>query len=436
MGDHSSVDTAEGARVTTMAPGEPPDMQKGRIGQRLRSRWTVLLLVCAIAVLAYGFAAAYNYFAIRESTDDAQIDGHINPVASRVTGTVLTVNVLENQHVEEGTLLVQIDPKDYQVALAKARADLAAAEAVSQGAQTQIPVASTTTTSQTSTAEAALKRVEASRAAAQRDVAAARAKLALSQAHLRQAEVNFIRALHDLERIKLLVAKDEVSQQQYDAAFTIAESTRAARESEEAAVKEAEESIGAAEARVLQANGAVLEAQSALTATQIGPQQVIITRARAATAEAQVLQARAALEQAQLNVNYASVTAPVSGVISKKNVETGQILQAGQPILAIVPLDDVWITANFKESQLRKMRPGQSVAVTVDAYGGRQYTGHIDSIAAATGARFSLFPPENGTGNYVKVVQRVPVKILLQQNQDPEHLLRPGMSVIVTVTTH
>jgi membrane fusion protein (multidrug efflux system) len=433
MADGPIIDTgAELKGEGTSAHRSPPSRKPG-FGQHFRRPWVLLCVVGAIFGISAAINWSYNYFAVRETTDDAQIDGHINPVASRVAGTVLKVNVLENQYVRAGTLLAQIDPKDYQVALAKARADLAAAEAVAQGAQTQIPVASANTTSQTSTADAALKRVEASRAAAQKDVAGTRAKLTLAQAHLRQADVNYIRAIHDLDRMKQLITKDEVSQQQYDTAFAIAESMRAARESEEAAIKEAEESIGAAEARVLQANGAVLEAQAAVIAAQTGPQQMTITRARAATAEAQVLQARAATEQAQLNIDYTSVLAPVDGIVSKKNIEIGQILQAGQPILAIVPLEDVWVTANFKESQLRKMRPGQAVTISVDAYGGRKYTGHIDSIAAATGARFSLFPPENATGNYVKVVQRVPVKILIEKNQDPEHILRPGMSVDVTV---
>jgi membrane fusion protein (multidrug efflux system) len=435
MEDSSSIETEEIDYLEEKSSNSTTGLRYKGITRPFSRPWAKWLLVAALAAIAIGTLMAFNYFAIRESTDDAQIDGHINPVASRVGGTVLQVYVLENQQVKAGTLLVQLDSKDYLVALDKAKADLAAAEAAAQGAQVQIPVTHTTTTSQINTAAGALKRAQGSQAAAQKDVAAARAKLALSQARMRQADVNYTRAIQDLDRMKQLIAKDEVSQQQYDTAFAVAESMRATRESEEAAIREAEASVGAAQARVLQAEGVVLEAEAAVSAAQTAPQQVTVTRSRAATAEAQVLLAKAAVEQAQLNVAYTSITAPVDGIVSKKNVEVGQILQPGQPILAIVPLEDVWVTANFKETQLKKMRPGQAAQVSVDAFGGRRYTGHVDSIAAATGARFSLFPPENATGNYVKVVQRVPVKILIERDEDPDHVLRPGMSVEVTVLT-
>jgi membrane fusion protein (multidrug efflux system) len=210
---------------------------------------------------------------------------------------------------------------------------------------------------------------------------------------------------------------------------------RAAQDSAQAAVGEAQKAIEAAQARVAQARHAIPEAQAGLDTANTAPHQTAITRDRAESAAARVQVARANLEQAELNLNYTVVRAPVNGIVSMKTVEVGQIVQPGQPLLALVPLDDIWVKANFKESQLKGMRTGQSAEISVDAYGGRTYQGHVESIAAATGERFSLLPPENATGNYVKVVQRVPVKIVFEKGQDPEHLLRPGLSVVPTVLT-
>ncbi|PYQ12787.1 MAG: HlyD family secretion protein [Acidobacteria bacterium] len=366
-----------------------------------RARWIGLGVIVAAVVAGL----VWRHYAGRESTDDAQIDGHIVPVAARVGGTVQTVAVADNQFVDAGTLLVQLDPRDYQVAFDHARADLLEAEASAQAARTTVPVTSTTAASQVSGAES--------------DIGTARARVRSAQAQLQDAQAKERKAEQDLARIKTLHAKDEVSQQEYDAAAVAAESGRAARESAQATVKEAEEGVGSAAARLSEAKTA--------------PQQVGIMRARAASAEAKVVQARATLARAQLELEYATVKAPAAGIVSKKTVEVGQVIQPGQPLLAIVPLDDIWVTANFKESQLREIRPGQRAVVAVDAYGGRSYQGRVDSIAPATGARFSLLPPENATGNYVKVVQRVPVKIVFDKGQDSEHLLRPGMSVVPTV---
>jgi membrane fusion protein, multidrug efflux system len=366
-----------------------------------RGRWIALGAAIALAAAA----AAWWHYSGRESTDDAQIDGHIVPVSPRVRGTVQAVKVADNQFVEAGTVLVELDPRDYQVALERARADLAEAEASAQAARTNVPVTSTTTASQLSGAHG--------------ETASAQARLRSAQARLKDAQAREGQAEQDLARMKALLAKDEVSRQEYDAASVAAESTRAAREAAQAAVKEAEEGIGIADARLAEARTA--------------PQQVGIMRAHAASAEAKVVQARAALAQAQLELDYTTLKAPAAGIVSKKTVEVGQVVQAGQPLLALVPLHDIWVTANFKESQLGKIRPGQRAVVSVDAYGGREYRGRVDSIAPATGARFSLLPPENATGNYVKVVQRVPVKIVFDEGQDSEHVLRPGMSVVPTV---
>jgi membrane fusion protein, multidrug efflux system len=226
-----------------------------------------------------------------------------------------------------------------------------------------------------------------------------------------------------------------VSQQQFDAAQAAADSARAATDSARSQVREAELGIGVAESRLAQAQAGEQQAHAELSTAQTAPEQVAATRARASAAEARVLQARAALKQAELNREYATVRAPAAGVVSRKTVEVGQVVQTGQPLMALISLDRPWITANFKETQLADMRPGQPATIEVDAYGGREFKGHVESVAAATGARFSLLPPDNATGNYVKVVQRVPVKIAIDEGQDPEHLLRPGMSVVPTVYT-
>jgi membrane fusion protein (multidrug efflux system) len=300
---------------------------------------------------------------------------------------------------------VRIDPRDYQVALDRARADLAEAEASAQAARTTVPVTSTSAASQVSTSESG--------------VGTAHARLRAARAQLEDARAREKKAEQDLARLKTLLAKDEVSRQEYDTAALAFESSRTAHEAAQAAVREAEEAVTAATAHLAEANTA--------------PQQVGIMRARAASAEAKVVQARTTLARAQLDLDYTRVIAPASGTVSKKSIEVGQVVQRGQPLLAIVPLDDIWVTANFKESQLQKIRPGQRAEVSVDAYGGRRYQGRVESISPATGARFSLLPPENATGNYVKVVQRVPVRIVFEKGQDSEHVLRPGMSVVPTV---
>ncbi len=368
-----------------------------------RAKWVLLLIL--IVILAAGLWV-WHYYSIRESTDDAQIDGYIYPVSSRVAGTAIQVNVDNNMYVDKGAVLVQLDPTDYQVALQRAEADLADAEASAAAARTGVPITQTGSASQLNVAKANL-------AAAQREQDAARARLADAQARYNKAQ-------SDYRRMQQLIARDEISQQQYDAAVAMEQAAAATVDAERA-------NVAAAQSRVAQADAQVRAAETA-------PQQVAVTRSRASAAEAAVMRAKAAVAQAQLNLQYTTIRAPVSGIISQRNVDPGQVVQAGQPLFGIVDIDNIWVTANFKETQLKNVRPGQPTKISVDAYG-HTYSGHVDSIGGATGARFSLLPPENATGNYVKVVQRVPVKILFDKGQDPHHLLRPGMSVVPTVLT-
>jgi membrane fusion protein, multidrug efflux system len=369
----------------------------------------------------------------RESTDDAQVDAHLTQMSARVGGTVTKVAVDDNQLVEAGALLVQLDPSDYQVAVDKAKAELADAEANALAAQSSVPITSTTTTSNVTTARGGITQAQSSVAASEKEIEAARARIVSAQAKLREAEANAAKSARDVERLRGLLAKDEVSQQMFDATSATAEAQKATVDSSRSQVAEAEAGLRVAESKLAQAHASEQQANAELQTAQTGPSQVTATKARAAAAEAHAQQARATLAQAELNLKYTTVTAPVRGIVSKKGVNVGQVVAAGQPLFAIVQIDDVWVTANFKETQLKEMRPGQRAVVSVDAYGGKDFTGKVDSISGATGARFSLLPPENATGNFVKVVQRVPVKIVLDPGQDPDHRLRPGMSVTPTV---
>ena len=388
----------------------------------------VIVAVVAIGVWLWRTAG-------RETTDDAQVDAHVSQISARVGGTVVRVLVKDNQPAEADTTLVEIDPRDYQIAVDKARAELADALAAAKAARSNVPITSTAAAGNLTTAEGSIQLTRAAAEEAEKAVEAARARLSAALSRVREVEANASRTARDVERLKGLLAKDEVSQQQYEAAVAAADALRAALDGAKSQVTEAEAGVRVAESRLVQAQAGEPPAQAALRSAQTAPDQVSAIEAHAAAADAHAQQARAALAQAELNLEHATVKAPIKGLISRKSVEVGQSVQVGQPLMAIIPLDEVWVTANFKETQLQHMRPGQRATLTVDAYGGREFNGHVDSIAAATGARFSLLPPENATGNYVKVVQRVPVKIVLDPGQDPEHLLVPGLSVEPTVYT-
>ena len=395
----------------------------------------VPILIGAVVVIAVGIGIWFWMTAGQESTDDAQVEAHVTPVAARVGGTILSVPAPDNQLVEAGALLAQIDPRDYEVALARAEAELANAEAESAAAQANVPITSATANGNVSNAKGGVAQAQAGIAEAEQGLEGAKARLATAQARLREQQANAAKAARDVERLQPLLAKQEIPQQQYDAATADAEAKRAATDSAQAQVQEAESAIKVAQSRLVQAQAGHDQAVAGLQQAQTAPEQVSAIRARAASAAARVKQAQAAVRQAQLNLEYAAVKAPVKGTVSKKTVEPGQVVQPGQPLMTIIPLERVWVTANFKETQLADVRPGQRVKVKVDAYGGREFNGKVDSIAAATGARFSLLPPDNATGNFVKVVQRVPVKIVLDEGQDNEHVLRPGMSVTPTIFT-
>jgi membrane fusion protein (multidrug efflux system) len=391
----------------------------------------------AVAVLLVAVAVGYWFWVTlgRESTDDAQVDARVTQIAARVGGTVLSVAIKDNQPVEAGMVLVEIDPRDYKVAAENARAELADAEGAVVAAQSNTSITSTTAAGNVTTAQGSVEQAQGAADAALKEIEAARARLTTARARQREADANATKASRDVERLRGLLAKDEVSQQQFDAVAAAAEAQRAAADSARSQVAEAEAGIRVAESRLVQARAGEQQARASLSGTETVPDQIKAMKARTASAQAHVEQAKASLAQAELNLQYTVIKAPATGVAARKSVNPGQVVQPGQPLLAVVEVGDVWITANFKETQLTSMRPGQRATVDVDAYGDKTLKGHVDSIAPATGARFSLLPPENATGNFVKVVQRVPVKIVLDAGQDPEHLLRPGMSVVPRVFT-
>jgi membrane fusion protein (multidrug efflux system) len=399
--------------------------------QSSRVRAIVAVVLAAVA----GIGIWLWVTAGRESTDDAQIDAHVTQIAARVGGTVQAVYVDDNRRVDAGATLVEIDPRDYQVALEKARAALADAEAAAAAAQSGVPITTQSATSNLTSARGSVEQATSAVASAQKQVEAAHARVAAAQAKLREQEATSAKATRDVERLRGLLAKDEISQQQFDAASAAADAARAAADSARAQVTEAEAGVLVSESALAQARAGHQQADAVLRAALTAPDQVKQISARAAAANAQAKQAKAALDQADLNLQYATIKAPVAGFVSRKSVEVGQVVQASQPLMAVIPLENVWVTANFKETQLQNMRPGQRAIIKVDAYRGKSFTGRVDSIAAATGARFSMLPPENATGNYVKVVQRIPVKIVLDAGQDPDRQLRPGMSVEPTVYT-
>jgi membrane fusion protein (multidrug efflux system) len=353
-----------------------------------------------------------------ESTDDAQVNGHIMPLSARISGYVLEVPVIEGQLVHAGDVLVTIDPKDYKIALEQARATFEDAQASAASSRFNIPITSVTTRSNVDSASTAVANAEAGSRAAEQNFESAKAVL-------EQAEANAARTDADLVRYEQLVAKDDISRQLYDQAVAAAKANRSG-------VVSGRANVQAAEQAVRQAEGKLLQARADLRSAQTAPQQISMTVAKADAADAQARERKAQLDQADLNLSYTVIRSPVTGIIGKKTVEIGQNVSIGQELVEVVPLDDIWVTANFKETQLAHMRPGQPVEIKVDAYG-RTWKARVTNMGAGAGSVFSLLPPENATGNYVKVVQRVPVRLDFDRSAgsdfNTEGLLKPGLSV-------
>jgi membrane fusion protein (multidrug efflux system) len=415
MAENTQVESAAPPSETTSrqpTPAAPPPTARASNYLRERPRARMFVIIAVIVVIVGGILA-WRYFSSYESTDDAEVDGHLMPVSARIGGYVAKVNIDDNQQVKSGYVMVEIDPRDYQVAVDQAAAAAADASATAQSEDINVPVTGVSTASQISSSEADVSNAQAGIGAAQQNSEAA-------QAQLLQAQANDVKAQNDLARYKQLVDKQEISQQLYDQAV-------AAAAAGDAGVAAAKASAAAAAQQVTQAQSRLEAARAAWRTSQTGPRQVAATEAKAKSAAANAEAKEAALEQAKLNLTYTNIVAPATGIVTK-NVEVGMNVQPGQQLASVVPLDDIWVTANFKETQLKYMKVGQKAEIKADV-NGRTYKGHVDSIAGSSGARLSLLPPENATGNYVKVVQRVPVKIVLDPGENSDHSLRLGMSV-------
>jgi membrane fusion protein (multidrug efflux system) len=389
---------------------ESSEQPKQKSGKRF-------IIIGVVAVLVVGALLFWWRSTFYEDTDDAQINGHLIQISSRIAGQVIKIYVDENQEVKAGDPICDLDPKDFQVAVQQDEANLQAAEAAYESAKVNVPITGISTGS---TLRSTFSDVEG----AQAQVAASRQQLTGAVAQIAQADANYTKAKLDLERYKPLVEKDVISKQQFDQAVATADADKAALDNAKANEAAARDQVRVSEERVKQAQA---QHENALSA----PQQIAAQKARADQAAAQVEQAKAQLEQAKLNLSYTKIIAPEAGIITRKSVEINQNVSVGQNLMTLVSLDDIWITANFKETQLRSMRAGQTGEISVDAYGGRKYDVKVTQIGGATGSVLSLFPPENATGNYVKVVQRVPVRLDLTDPKDEnkDHLLRPGLSV-------
>jgi membrane fusion protein (multidrug efflux system) len=423
-GKHTAVVTGESSPTGERSKTLVSDSEKGGT-QVSRTRRTLqdhprkalagfIILLVVVAVAVHFIRDAFVF----ESTDDAQVDGHIMPLSARISGYVLKVPVMEGQLVQAGDVLVTIDPQDYQISVNQAQAALADALASAASSRYNIPITSITAHNNMESAGTAVINAQAGLKAAEQNFESAKAAL-------EQAEANSTKSNADLARYEKLVAKEEISRQQYDAVVAAAAANKAAVASATALAHSAEQAVR-------QAQGKLLQSSDDLRSAQTAPQQVSLIRARADAADAQVLQRKAQLAQTELNLGYTVIRSPVPGIVGKKSVEVGQNVSIGQELVEVVPLADVWVTANFKETQLDHMRPGQTVEIKLDAYG-RTWKAHVTNIGGGTGSVFSLLPPENATGNYVKVVQRVPVRIDFERAPGEEFnadgLLKPGLSV-------
>ena len=415
-----AVDELQQASPTRRAdpggkPNDPTDTGSNAEGRRR----TLLFAAVVACVILVGAVSFWLYSRTYESTDDAQVDGHLNGITARIDGDVIRVHVEENQSVKAGDLLVELDPRDYEVALEQAQAQLLKAQAGERAENPNLPITETVSETTVSTSKSEVANAEAALAAAERDQLGA-------QSRLLEVQANNAKAQADVTRYKALVDKDEVSRSDYDQVVAnskaFAASVDSARASAEAALKVVD-----------QRRAQLDQARSMMESARVNaPHQVAISRANLQSKQADVQAMRAQLDRAKLDVSYCKITAPVAGVISKRTAEVGQHVGKGERLVTLADLGDLWVTANFKESQLRQMHPGQSVRISVDAFD-QDFDGTLEAMPGSTGSVTSLLPPENATGNYVKVVQRLPVRIRFNPGQQGLDRLRPGMSVVPKV---
>ncbi len=391
----------------------PQENKKPMDPAKKRKRLFLIATLAVIVLIGIGiwWLISRNY----EDTDDAQVNGHINPISARVAGTIIGVSVENNRQVKAGEPLVDLDPSDYQVALTQAKAGYDQAQAQSTAEKPNLPITVVTNATDESTGAAEVTAAQAALAAAQYDYDNASAKLVSSEA-------NNVKAQSDLKRYAMLIQKQEVAQSEYDQYLAAATAQKATVDADKA-------SLAAAAQTVDQRRAQLGEQQDKLNQiVKNASRQISIRNATIQSRQASAESSAAQLEQAKLNLTYTRIVSPVNGIVTERSAEVGAQISAGQQLMMIVQTDDLWVTADFKETQLRRMRKGQSVRIHVDALD-EDFDGYVENMPAATGDRTSVLPPENATGNYVKVIQRLPVRIGFKPNQRDLTRLRPGMSV-------
>lgn len=460
-----AVEESETAPEVAHTPQIEPEITEP--APKKKNRKPIIFAVAGIGIVAassFGYRY-WSYASTHEETDNAQVAGHVHQVSTRINGTVSEVSVNDNQQVKQGQLLVKLDPSDLQVKALQAEAALESAKRQANAAQSNISLASETAAAKTtqaqgdisgsvasiSTAQAAVKEAQSGIPAAQAAVAEAQAGIPAAQAQVAQADANLQKAQTDYNRYQTLASQGAVPRQQLDsakAAYDVAQAQKNVAlqgvQQAQARVAQANEGVAKAQSRLAQAQEGVTSAQAKLAQSKGGLQQATasgqqteVNRAQYAAAQSAIAQAEASLKDAQLQLSYTNIVAPASGRVGRKTVEVGQRVQPGSPLLAIVETN-YWITANFKETQLQGVKPGQEVEITLDAFPGKKFAGRVDSISPASGAQFSLLPPDNATGNFTKVVQRIPVKVIFDSKsiQGYESRITPGMSAKVSVAYH
>ncbi len=411
MAENQTTEKAEEKEQQKPADEHKEEEEKKKKPHPLRKA----IIIVAVAVVAIGGVIFWLHSRHFESTDDAYVDAHISGIAARIAGTVTAVYVEENQFVKVNEVLVDLDPRDLKVALEQARSQLSQAQEQIHAQQPNIPVTTVTNQTQIATTSSEVSSAEAGLAAAERDYEAALAKI-------EEAEANSAKAQADVARYRPLAEKDEVPREQFDQVVANAKSLAATVVASQKSAASALKQVDQRRAQVTEARRRAEEAQ------QNAPRQLAIQRANVLTRESSAESARAQVDQAELNLSYCKIASPVDGIVAKRTAEIGQHVTPGQQVMLVTQLNDLWVTANFRETQLRRMHPQQSVRVHVDAING-DFDAFIESMPGATGSVTSLLPPENATGNFVKVVQRLPVRIRFKKNQSGLERLRPGMSV-------
>ena len=420
----------------TTIPPETQAKKKSKVSsasKMLPSGKSMIILIGLSAVAILGGALWWLHLSQYEQTDDAMLEGHVHPISAKVGGTIEQVLVEDNAQVQQGQLLAVIDPKDYKVALSQAEHNLENAKAQAKTAFNNIAYTQKQANSQVTQAQGTITASESGIIQARQTVSEVDSAVSQARHMLQEQEVNYQKALSDYNRYKA-VDPEAISALQLDTAAATLKNAQAARDAAKASLAQTQARLAQTRSSVKSSISKLTQSKGVVQSAQAQALQVDVVKSQYESARAAVDVAEDAVRQAKLNLSYTQIVAPASGRIGKKTLEVGQRVQAGEPLMSVVN-PQVWVVANYKETQLERMRPGQPVDVHVDAFPNHRFTGHVNSFSPASGAQFALLPPENATGNFTKIVQRIPVKILLDPRalQGYEDLLMPGMSTVVSV---